>query len=187
MALLGFADSSGVCADCALPCWYDSNHKCLPGPLRISLPPMGFSSDRGYAVDFAGRGKSGLLISGCPGDAYVSIGSNNSNEYACDGTSEPYFGNIGIATIDVFKALRDGIWSSSVNIDIYYVKTGAADGSTRLVRATPSAIVTTDPAGACNCVEKRFTTQVVAALTCANATTIQATITVYDDGTLSIA
>jgi hypothetical protein len=184
MALLGFADTSGVCADCMFPCWYDINNKCLPGPLVIILPKIGALD--GCAVNFNGRGKVGNNLATCATDTYVTVTTSSESQYSCAAVGESGVNTVCLFKIDVLKALRDGIWTSSVGIDVYYGKTGAADTSTRLVSARPTGASRSDP-GTCACVDKRFTTQVIASLTCANVTTIQATVTVYDDGTLSIA
>ena len=87
--------------------WYytGSIARTCPSSLYTYVTDGGSGFERWQAVNFAGRGKADLNAA-CSTDAYVT--GSGPNLY-----------------IDVWKAHRDGVWTSSVTID-YYI---AADGA----------------------------------------------------------
>jgi len=80
--------------------------------------------------------------------------------------------------IDCWKALADGVWSSSFTFDVYVGILNFDPGRTLYVR----------PASATNpgLTTKAMTVPVIAASTCASAGSNVATVTVYDDGTFTV-
>lgn len=150
----------------------------------------------GYALNFNGRGKfNGYNVATCAAETYF-LGANVDSTLvrSCDGSSmpSPNATNFVQLAIDVWKAYRDGVWTSSVNIDVYILRdSGAsADSNSYVIQArSPNSGAKDDnPAtDGCGCVEKTGVTVQSANRLCANATTIKATVTVYDDGSISIA
>jgi hypothetical protein len=112
------------------------------------------------AVDFASRGKVGPAV-GCGGaDTYVTFDPTSPNE----------------AYIDVWKAYADGVWTSSTTVKIYGGRIYMPSSPARLYVARISSHSL--PPG----VSLAASTD-----TAACGTTLQATVTVNDNGTFSIA
>lgn len=98
------------------------------------------------------------------------------------GGSDPYITTHTIyddnVDIDCWKALADGVWSSSFSFDVYAGILLFAPARTLFVRpalASSPSLVT-----------KAITVPVIAAATCASAGSKVATVTVFDDGTYTV-
>jgi hypothetical protein len=134
--------------------WYRGS--TLPCPTPLDIYHLGDGLAGGMAVNFNGRGKVGDAGSSCGGfDPYVT--GISFTDYL---------------TVDVWAALRAGVWSSSCIIQVY-MATGAPIVGEQIQAYPPSGSLG---------VTKNVTTQ---AGTC--GTVVLATITVNDDGTYSIA
>lgn len=102
-----------------------------------------------------------------------SIGRN------CAG-SDPYVSESGRDVfIDVWKALADGVWSSSVVISIYADMVNNPTSLTDVIHAGPSTGSSPASASISGYVPPGI------GVTC--STTLRATLTVYDDGTFTLA
>lgn len=143
---------------CLNACWYRITPTRPCGQLPCPLPLFIFvnSTDQ-VAVNFAGRGKRGF---GCPGvDTYIT----NPNR--------------GQTLIDVWRAYGNGIWVSSVVIQVY---ASLAAGS-QSADVSLSVRVDITPNAAC---PNRGGFPVVPTIRGEVCPTRQiATVTVFDDGT----
>lgn len=144
--------------------WFRGTGPC-PEVLKISgtYTHLSGSPCSFLATNFASRGKTGFACGGS--DAYVADQSDGSQH------------------IDVWRAYRDGIWTSSVDILVYYTGKNALFMS-GVINAEPlsypSARVTKNPAvinGTAECSAPSWSCP----------TALSATITVNDDGSISIA
>ncbi len=120
-------------------------------------------------VNFAGRGWVG--IGACGSDAYVSA-LTFPDTYDTSTSDDPN----SIAQVDVWGAYRDGVWTSSTTI-LVSMYSSPATGTTVFGQARNNEA---------NRVTKAITTQNTAFCPGGGAV-LQATITVNDDGTISIA
>lgn len=87
---------SDTMACVSISAFFQDGYPC-GNPLVINLNSSAFAGN--LAVDFNGRGKVGLTCAGS--DSYVTFFNQRS------------------ALIDVWKAWRDGIWTSSVTVNCY--------------------------------------------------------------------
>ncbi len=157
--------ANGACLSVNTEKWFYSGPSTpafYPCPSRLTIDASDFvigARNGRMSINFAGRGKVGGNCGGT--DAYVSMAGFNDT----------------IMTIDVWRALNDGVWSSSCAI-LVYLATPAPQPAGRVsytilyslaaASYTHKAGVTADVTGGC-------------------PSTLQATITVMDDGTLGIA
>lgn len=152
--------TSTVCVDCR---WFVGQNGC-PDTFTIELSQAACPQLAYLSVDFAGRGKVGGLCGGS--DQYVTFANNP----GCSlGFGPPPYGPT--ATIDVWGAYRDGVWSSSVSILCYADSNQPAVLSRWFTYPTNNRAATTDVAS------------FIPANTGACPTILLKTATVMDDGT----
>lgn len=143
--------SVGGCLSVGLTGWLETTYPCLE-PLRIAISGYGLTG--ALSLNFAGRGKFG---GSCPGsDPYVTYSGGQ------------------LALVDVWGALRAGVWTSSTTLLCYVQFNGAPAGPSISAYAGPSVLYGVSKAGTSRDL-----------LGC--PTTLQATVTVNDDGSLAIA
>ncbi len=137
-----------------------------PTNLWMRVIPFSVAGTANLSIDFAGRGKVG---GGCGGtDTYVGFSGNG--------------GNTPFGRVDVWGAYRDGIWTSSTTVAVYIADT---------VPGVPSSVIGYRAEGT-------YPTNInygeAALLKSGGAfdpgvcgTTLYATFTILDDGTVSVA
>ena len=136
--------------------WYGFGTSPCPSNVAISGFAFDAASIVSASIDFAGRGKVGGICGGA--DEYVTFTTN--------GTGRTFS-----ATVDVWSAFLDGAWSSSTVLLVYAASTGVVSGSD---------VIFADGAG--TFLNKNGAFQSTGAC----PTTLIATVTVLDNGTLSI-
>ena len=153
---------------CLPECWYRTTCPRLGSPYLFPFPDRlrVWADNGGYAVyavtaSPAGRGFGPIYDTGgyCSGtDTYI----DSSNGY-----------------VDVWRAYQDGIWTSSVNIE---VRVAASSAFSPAVLCQPHNGYT-----ASTVCEQGYKQPCPADTAAACPTTLSATITVYDDGSYAIA
>jgi hypothetical protein len=142
---------------CIPLCWYADPSSGVIGhcPQKLIINPYTSGSNLHIATQISGRSLVGDFCSGS--DSYVTFTSPFSHH------------------IDIWGARRDGVWYSSVTIDVYTQNTNASQNET--IQAMKSA--------ACQYKTKTNTTPYGAG-TC-GAYALFGTVTVNDDGTITFA
>lgn len=147
--------------DSCAPCCWRSTTTC-PDTLRIFMPLDGIPVGVG-SIQISVRFNGGNIAGDCLTDSYVTTSFS-------PGVSRTFF-------VDVWRALRDGAWSSSTTVIIYSRQTAPFN--------TIDYGPTNDSSGSCT--TTGYIYPVTAIGTCGAPPTPVATITIMDDGTVSIA
>jgi len=139
---------------------------CLGKLLICFTATLGIPGSWILEVNFAGRGYSAYnnLACGYSADSYVT-----------------FIWGRGQAEIDVWKALRDGVWTSSTTILCRTATAGAYSGTIGVGREKYNAFNALPDA------DPDYVSKAVSSNAATCATTLRATVTVNDDGTFSIA
>lgn len=141
---------------------YPGVYPC-PITLLISAASYQNSGKLGkLALNFAGRGKT---------DRYNVCGSADSYVTFTEDT---------IARINVWQAYRDGVWTSSTTI-VIFISVPVSFGASEVINADVNS------SGSLGLGVRHSKTPTGADITTACPTTVQATVTLNDDGSYSIA
>lgn len=144
------------CPSVNVPYWYYNGLGAVDYPCPSVLALRSASGSTKLSLDFAGRGKVGGLCGGS--DTYITFSGST------------------LAVVDIWKALKDGIWTSSTTIKMYAQDSFAASVvlSAEIMTSTFTSLISFSKL-----------TGRDAAVAC--PPTLQATVTVAADGTVSIA
>lgn len=144
--------------DCLSCCWHANSTRPCADTLRISS-----SSNGGlvtFSLNFAGRGKVGGYCGGS--DSYVT--------FSGQGTAT------AVATVDIWQAYIDGVWSSSTTVLLYQAAVPNVNTGT-VARPSDNALSSCGP-GIANSFD-------LDGGLC--ATLLTATVTITDDGAIGLA